>query len=47
MLITLEHQQAMIDNYSKHHNTGETLAFIDGMKAMLDYVEFLDNQQKQ
>ena len=42
MLITREHQQAMINNYSKLHNTDETLGFIEGMEAMLNYVEFLN-----
>ena len=45
MLITMEHQQAMIRNYSENRSVDEILGFIDGMAAMLDYVEYLNKKK--
>ena len=45
MLITLEHLEAMIRNYSKGRSNDEILGFIDGMNAMLDYVEYLNKKK--
>lgn len=47
MLITIEQQQALIDNYAKTHNTREVIGFIDGLQAMLNLIKRLDKASKQ
>lgn len=45
MLITKEHQEAMLKNYAKKGNDFDKCeGFTDGLNAMLDYVIKLDNQ---
>jgi hypothetical protein len=45
MIITKEHQEAMVLNYSKKGNNFDKCeAFTDGLIAMLDYVIKLNNQ---
>ena len=46
MLITIEQQRALIDNYAKTHNSREVIGFIDGLIAMLDLIERLDKNRK-
>ena len=39
MIVTKEHQEAMVENYMKAgHTTDETLGFIDGLNAALDFI---------
>ena len=45
MLVTKEHQEAILNHYTKKDRTmAECVAFLDGMKAMLDYVELLSKK---
>lgn len=46
MLITIEQQQALIDNYAKTHNTREVIGFIDGLEALMDLIKRLDKNRK-
>jgi hypothetical protein len=39
MVLTKEHQEAMIDNYSKTHTIIEVMSFIDGMTEMRILIE--------
>jgi len=50
MIITKEHQEAMVLNYeNKGHNIDECLGFIDGMKEMFELVnkKYNDDRNKQ
>jgi hypothetical protein len=48
MLITIEQQQALIDNYIKaNHTTAEVVGFIDGLIALMDLIEKIDKASKQ
>tara|TARA_R110000803_G_scaffold188582_1_gene251033 strand:- start:590 stop:724 length:135 start_codon:yes stop_codon:yes gene_type:complete len=38
MIITREHQIAMIENYQEKHTIMEAVAFSEGMEAMLELV---------
>jgi hypothetical protein len=38
MIVTREHQLAMIENYQKTHPLTEAVAFSEGMEAMLELV---------
>jgi hypothetical protein len=38
MIITKEHQLAMIENYQKKHTLEEAISFSEGMEAMLELV---------
>jgi len=38
MIITKEHQEAMIEKYQKTHPIMEAVAFSEGMEAMLELV---------
>ena len=40
MIITKEHQQAMVNNYRKEgHNEFECMGFVDGMNKMFDLIK--------
>lgn len=47
MLITIEQQEALIDNYAKTHNTREVIGFIDGIEALIDLIEKIDKNDFQ
>lgn len=36
MVITKEHQEAMLQRYAKNHGTEECLGYVDGMNAILE-----------
>ena len=38
MVLTKEHQEAMIHKYLAKHTVAETEAFIDGMKAIIKLI---------
>jgi len=38
MIVTQEHQLAMINEYAKNHPIMEAVAFSEGMEAMLELV---------
>ena len=47
MLVTIEQQQALIDNYIKaNHTQDEVIGFIDGLEALMDLIERLDKNGK-
>jgi len=50
MIITKEHQEAMVLSYQKkgHNTINEVLAFIDGMNAMFELVnkKYNDDRNK-
>ncbi len=46
MIITKEQQEAMINNYAKNHNSYEVVGFVDGLNAMLELIEKLDQAKK-
>jgi hypothetical protein len=39
MIVTQEHQEALINSYLKDHTVAETQAFMDGMEAMFNYIK--------
>ena len=40
MIITKEHQEAMVNNYRKQgHNEYECMGFVDGMNAMFELID--------
>ena len=39
MILTKEHQEAMLDNYGKTHTFDEVLGFRDGMEAMFNFID--------
>jgi len=43
MLITREHQEALVEIYKKDHNHDETIGFIDGMGKMMELFIKLSN----
>jgi hypothetical protein len=47
MLITKEHLDQITENYSKTHNTFEVMGFVDGLIAMLEIIEDIEQKNKQ
>jgi len=47
MLITKEHLDQITENYSKTHNTFEIMGFVDGLIAMLEIIEDIEQKNKQ
>ena len=39
MIVTKEHQEALINAYLKNHTVAETEAFSEGMEAMFNYIK--------
>lgn len=47
MLITKEHQEALIQIYAQTHSAAEVLGYVDGMIAMLELIERLDKSHHE
>ncbi len=47
MLIIKEHLDQITENYSKTHNTFEVMGFVDGLIAMLEIIEDIEQKNKQ
>jgi hypothetical protein len=43
MIILKEHQEALIQIYAQTHSAAEVLGYVDGLVAMLELIERLDN----
>lgn len=43
MIITKEQQEVMLDKYMKDHNIYECQGFVDGMKAMIELIQKIEN----
>ena len=38
MILTKEHQEALLSKYSENHNFDECVGFVDGLNAAIDYI---------